>query len=164
MRLKKFAGIALGATLAVSIISQSAFAYTINEVKKEEYLASGIHRQNIERFTSEGWQNLNIITIDTTNQANEIRAIFNTGGIANRSNVRDMLNAHGAVAAVNGDYFNYQPLPTSIGVIVNNGKIVTSAQMAQSKLPSFYINNTGDAHVDYILSLIHISEPTRRPG
>lgn len=159
MRLKKFAGIALGATLAVSIISQSAFAYTINEVKKEEYLASGIHRQNIERFTSEGWQNLNIITIDTTNQANEIKAIFNTGGIANRSNVRDMLNAHGAVAAVNGDYFNYQPLPTSIGVIVNNGKIVTSAQMAQSKLPSFYINNTGDAHVDYITQTIYVVNP-----
>lgn len=159
MKFKKLTSLALGATLAFSIAVQSAFAYTISEAKKEEYLASGIHRQNIERFTSEGWQNFNVITIDTTNQANEIRAIFNTGGIANRSNVLDMLNAHGAVAAVNGDYFNYQPLPTSIGLIVNNGKIVSSAQMEQNKLPSFYINNTGDAHVDYITQTIYVLNP-----
>lgn len=159
MRLKKFTRLALSATLAFTLFTQSTYAYTINEVRSEEYLASGIHRQNIERFTSEGWQNLNILTIDTTNNANEIKAIFNTGGIANRSNVRDILNANGAVAAVNGDYFNYIPIPTSIGLIVNNGKIVTSAQMEQNKLPSFYITNSGDSHVDYITQTIYVVNP-----
>lgn len=159
MKFKKLASFVLSASLAFTIISQNSFAYTINEEKHEEYLASGVHRQNIERFTSEGWQNFNIITIDTSNQNNEIRAIFNTGGIANRTNVRDMLNAHGAVAAVNGDYFNYQPLPTSIGLIVNNGKIISSAQMDQNKLPSFFINNGGDAHVDYITQTIYVINP-----
>ena len=109
MKFKRIASIALSATLAFSILSQSSLAYIINEERKEEYLASGVHRAHIERFTSEGWQNLNVLTIDTTNQMNEIKAIFNTEGVSHRSNVRDMVNVSGAIAGVNGDYFNYQP-------------------------------------------------------
>ena len=54
MKFKRIASIALSATLAFSILSQSSLAYIINEERKEEYLASGVHRANIERFTSEG--------------------------------------------------------------------------------------------------------------
>ena len=119
MKFKRIASIALSATLAFSILSQSSLAYIINEERKEEYLASGVHRAHIERFTSEGWQNLNVLTIDTTNQMNEIKAIFNTEGVSHRSNVRDMVNVSGAIAGVNGDYFNYQPHPSTLGMIVN---------------------------------------------
>ena len=91
MKLKRFASIALSATLALSILSQSSFAYIINEERKDEYLASGVQRSHIERFTSEGWQNFNVLTIDTANQTNELRAIFNTDGLMHRTNVKDMV-------------------------------------------------------------------------
>ena len=150
MKFKRIASIALSATLAFSILSQSSLAYIINEERKEEYLASGVHRAHIERFTSEGWQNLNVLTIDTTNQMNEIKAIFNTEGVSHRSNVRDMVNVTGAIAGVNGDYFNYQPHPSTLGMIVNDGKLISSAQEGKNKLPVFYQSNTGDSQLGYI--------------
>lgn len=150
MKFKRIASIALSATLAFSILSQSSLAYIINEERKEEYLASGVHRAHIERFTSEGWQNLNVLTIDTTNQMNEIKAIFNTEGVSHRSNVRDMVNVTGAIAGVNGDYFNYQPHPSTLGMIVNDGKLISSAQEGKNKLPVFYQSSTGDSQLGYI--------------
>lgn len=150
MKFKRIASIALSATLAFSILSQSSLAYIINEERKEEYLASGVHRAHIERFTSEGWQNLNVLTIDTTNQMNEIKAIFNTEGVSHRSNVRDMVNVSGAIAGVNGDYFNYQPHPTTLGMIVNDGKLISSAQEGKNKLPVFYQSSAGDSQLGYI--------------
>lgn len=150
MKFKRIASIALSATLAFSILSQSSLAYIINEEKKEEYLASGVHRAHIERFTSEGWQNLNVLTIDTTNQMNEIKAIFNTEGVSHRSNVRDMVNVTGAIAGVNGDYFNYQPHPSTLGMIVNDGKLISSAQEGKNKLPVFYQSSAGDSQLGYI--------------
>lgn len=150
MKFKRIASIALSATLAFSILSQSSLAYIINEERKEEYLASGVHRAHIERFTSEGWQNLNVLTIDTTNQMNEIKAIFNTEGVSHRSNVRDMVNVTGAIAGVNGDYFNYQPHPSTLGMIVNDGKLISSAQEGKNKLPVFYQSNAGDSQLGYI--------------
>lgn len=150
MKFKRIASIALSATLAFSILSQSSLAYIINEERKEEYLASGVHRAHIERFTSEGWQNLNVLTIDTTNQMNEIKAIFNTEGVSHRSNVRDMVNVTGAIAGVNGDYFNYQPHPSTLGMIVNDGKLISSAQEGKNKLPVFYQSSAGDSQLGYI--------------
>lgn len=150
MKFKRIASIALSATLAFSILSQSSLAYIINEERKEEYLASGVHRAHIERFTSEGWQNLNVLTIDTTNQMNEIKAIFNTEGVSHRSNVRDMVNVSGAIAGVNGDYFNYQPHPSTLGMIVNDGKLISSAQEGKNKLPVFYQSSAGDSQLGYI--------------
>ena len=150
MKFKRIASIALSATLAFSILIQSSLAYIINEERKEEYLASGVHRAHIERFTSEGWQNLNVLTIDTTNQMNEIKAIFNTEGVSHRSNVRDMVNVSGAIAGVNGDYFNYQPHPSTLGMIVNDGKLISSAQEGKNKLPVFYQSSAGDSQLGYI--------------
>lgn len=150
MKFKRIASIALSATLAFSILSQSSLAYIINEERKEEYLASGVHRAHIERFTSEGWQNLNVLTIDTTNQMNEIKAIFNTEGVSHRSNVRDMVNVSGAIAGVNGDYFNYQPHPSTLGMIVNDGKLISSAQEGKNKLPVFYQSSAGGSQLGYI--------------
>lgn len=150
MKFKRIASIALSTTLAFSILSQSSLAYIINEERKEEYLASGVHRAHIERFTSEGWQNLNVLTIDTTNQMNEIKAIFNTEGVSHRSNVRDMVNVSGAIAGVNGDYFNYQPHPSTLGMIVNDGKLISSAQEGKNKLPVFYQSSAGASQLGYI--------------
>ena len=159
MKLKRFASIALSATLALSILSQSSFAYIINEERKDEYLASGVQRSHIERFTSEGWQNFNVLTIDTANQTNELRAIFNTDGLMHRTNVKDMVSVHGAVAGVNGDYFNYQPLPSTLGVIVNDGRLISSAQEGGNNLPAFYQGSAGDAHVGFINQSVDVINP-----
>lgn len=156
MKFKRIASIALSATLAFSILSQSSLAYIINEERKEEYLASGVHRANIERFTSEGWQNLNVLTIDATSGMNEIKAMFNTEGVSHRSNVKDMVSVSGAVAGVNGDYFNYQPHPSTLGVIVNDGKLISSAQEGKNNLPVFYQSSAGDSHVGYITQSVDI--------
>lgn len=159
MKFKRIASIALSATLAFSILSQSSLAYIINEDRKEEYLASGVHRSHIERFTSEGWQNINVLTIDTTNQTNELKAMFNTEGLIHRSNVKDMVSVSGAVAGVNGDYFNYQPQPSTLGLVVNDGKLISTTQEGANNLPVFYQTASGDSHVGYITQSVDVLNP-----
>lgn len=124
--------------------------HIIYETSNSENLSSGVVHENIRKFTNNGWLNINVIRIDMDNQYTELKGLFNSEGIPNRGKVSTLVEKSGAVAAVNGDYFNYQPLPSAMGTLINDGEIISSPIELGWALPTFYLTERNTAGIEYL--------------
>ncbi len=124
--------------------------YSIYESKESQHLSSGVTHEKILKFTTDGWWNINVIRIDLKDEYTELKGLINPSGIPNRDKVTSLVNKHNAVAAVNGDYFNYAPLPSAMGSLINNGEVISSPVEIAYKLPSFYLTESNIGVVDYL--------------
>ncbi len=122
----------------------------IYETTSSENLSSGVVYEQIRRFTNLGWWNINVIRVDLSDQYTELKGLFNPDGIPNRDKVSKMVEKSGAIAAINGDFFNYQPLPSTLGAMINDGEMISSPRTLDQALPTFYISNSNNAGVDYL--------------
>jgi len=120
--------------------------FTIYETKTSQYLGSGIKYENIKRFTSDGWWNINVIRVDLTDQYAQIKGLIGKNGISSRDTVSNMVTNSKAVAGVNGDFFNYTPIPYSLGTLVSDGKVISSPRDQALALPTLFLdlNNNPD--------------------
>lgn len=123
--------------------------YEIHSSKNLEYLASGVSYEHIRKFTALGWWNINVIRVDLENEYTELKGLFNKEGIAKRDSVSNMVEKHDAVGGVNGDYFSYTPLPSTLGGLISDGQVIISPIELAYALPSFYLTNDNKGGVEY---------------
>lgn len=122
----------------------------IYETINTENISSGVKHENILRFTTQGWWNINVLRIDLNDNYTELKGLFNKNGLPNRDKVSSMVEKSGAVAGVNGDYFDYQPLPSSLGTLINDGELISSPIGKPYTLPSVYVTNQNKAGIEYL--------------
>ena len=124
---------------------------TIYETSSSENIASGVVHEHILRFTNDGWWNINVTRVDLTNPYVEIKGLINPDGIPKRSTVSNLVDTYNAVAAVNADYFNYQPVASSLGPLINNGELISTSHFnfAQA-LPTFFLDSNNNASITYL--------------
>jgi exopolysaccharide biosynthesis protein len=122
----------------------------IYETTNSQNISSGIKHENLRKFTESGWLNINVIRIDLTDEYTELKGLMNPNGIPSRDKVSTMVDKSGAVAAINGDYFNYKPLPSSLGTMINDGELISSPIELEWALPTLYITNGDKANIDYL--------------
>lgn len=122
----------------------------IYEKNNLQHISSGVVHENIQRFTDQGWWNINVLRINLRDNYTELKGLFNPSGIPNRDKVSSLVEKSGAIAAVNGDYFNYQPLPSAMGTLINDGEIISSPIELAWSLPTFYITKSDKTGIDYL--------------
>lgn len=125
MILKKIAAIT---TAAVILLTSTAYGslYTVYDLSEEVRLSRGITYEKIEKYTSAGWMNINVIRADLTDEYTTIKPINNEDGVSNRTVLSSMMKSSGAVGAVNGDFF-YMGDPTyTYGPLIRDNKLITS--------------------------------------
>lgn len=153
---KIFISVLAASTIMTSTYSVYANKITVNmpyEIytsQNQEHLASGVSYENIKKFTALGWWNINVIRIDLEDEYTELKGLFNKEGISKRDTVSNMVEKHDAVAGVNGDYFSYSPLPTSLGGLITDGEIIVSPIELAYALPSFYLTHNNEGDVGYL--------------
>lgn len=123
---------------------------TIYSGHEENILSSGVTHENIKRFTASGWHNINVIKVDLTNPYTNIQGIFNQDGIPKKDSVSGMVEKSGAVAGINGDFFNFKPLASAMGTLINNGEMISSPIEMAYALPTFFIDTEKGAQVGYM--------------
>ncbi len=122
---------------------------TIYQFVDKTNLGSGIVHENVKVSTIYGKWNINVVRIDTKNEYPELKGLINPEGLNYRDTVTNMVNKSGAVAGINGDYFNYSPVPSSLGTLINNGEVISSPITRKYALPTFYLNQENKASIDY---------------
>ncbi len=118
---------AFSAALAI-LLSSYAYGslYTVSDLSEQTRLSTGITYEKIERYTSAGWMNINVIRTDLTDEYTEIKPITAENGVGTRTPLSSMIKSSGAAAAVNGDFF-YMGDPTyTYGPLIKDGKLITS--------------------------------------
>lgn len=126
MVMKKIAAFSVSLMLMFTSTALASNLYTVYDLSKETRLSSGITYENIEKFTSQGWMNINVIRANLTDEYTKVAPVTSDKGVSNRTSLSSMLKSAGAVAGVNGDFF-YMGDPTyTYGALIKNGKVITS--------------------------------------
>ncbi len=114
----------LGLALAVLLFSVPARAEDIWAEKTEKTITEGVRLVRDVRFSSAGWHRANILEVDLKNENLELTALFDSRGISKNKTVLSMAEEKGVVAAVNGDFFNWEGTP--LGFTVEDGRVISS--------------------------------------
>lgn len=126
MKLKKIAALSLSVVMMLSSTAYGSDLYTVYDLKNETRLSSGITYERIEKYTSQGWMNINVVRANLNDEFTKVAPVTSANGVSNREALSSMLKSSGAVAGVNGDFF-YMGDPTyTYGALIRDGKIITS--------------------------------------
>ncbi len=148
--------VVVGASLVMFTTPSHAAAITVNmphpiyESRESQHLSSGVKHENILRFTTAGWWNINVIRVNLKDEYTELKGLINPNGIPSRDKVSTLVSKHNAVAGVNGDYFNYAPLPSAMGTLINKGEVISSPVELAYALPTFFLSQSNIGGVDYL--------------
>lgn len=135
---------------AIQVDAQS-MPKTIYEFKTSEPLSSGAVHEHIKRFTTNGWFNIHVLRMDLKNPTQEVAVMKGPQGLQKRSTVNQMVDATpNAIGGVNGDYFESSPMPSTLGVAISNGEILSSAPHLAYALPAFYVDGQDNGGVTYL--------------
>lgn len=89
-------------------------------------VASGVLKKEYRWELPAGPANIYVLEVDLANPYVQVDVIPGAGKITQRLNVSAMANATGAVAAVNGDFYNTQAEGAPIGPMVKDGRLWSS--------------------------------------
>lgn len=124
--------------------------YTIYQNVEKNNISAGVVHEKIMRFTTSGWWNINVLRINLLNPYTELKSLVNPNGLPNRDKVSSMVEKHNAIAGINGDFFNYSPLPSTLGALIDNGDLLTDRRDdATPALPGFFVDFLNTAKIDY---------------
>ncbi len=150
---KRICAVATAVFLMFNPFFSGAYAdssQVINDETKSEVLADGVKHTSIARFTTSGWLDINVVEVDLSNKNTDIDVLYGSEGLAKTSVVSAMAKESGAIAAINGDFFDTKT-GSPIGQIVSNGTLISAPpdKGLYGKLSSFNINDNGNAFFDY---------------
>lgn len=123
---------------------------TIHERYSANPISSGVTHEHIQKFTSFGWWNINVLRVDLSDPYTDIQGLFNEKGISSRDKVSSMVEKSNAVAGINGDFFNYSPIGVSLGSFINNGEIISSRGDHADPLPGIFVDLLNNVKIDYL--------------
>ncbi|MGB9780378.1 phosphodiester glycosidase family protein [Caldanaerobacter sp.] len=142
----------------VSLAEVTNAAYKILDQKQEtEVISRGVTHTHLLYFTDEGFININVLKIDLENPYVDLSTIFSPFGIKERMSIRELANSYGAVAAINGDFFDPKT-GFVIGATVKDGNLITDPA-SNGKMATFYIDKTGTPYIDYWAKNMSITLP-----
>lgn len=148
-KLKFLLVVLLSLTLLVSpMVSLAESPYYIHDIHSRSVVTRGVVHTNLHRFTKEGWQNINILEIDLKDNTISIDTIFSERGISKRDTLSTMVKSSGAIAAINGDFFNTAVNSSPLGPVVQGGNLVTAPYTGMN-MASFYLNKSNVPFIDF---------------
>ncbi len=148
----------------ILISSNAAFASVdkIYEFNNTEEIMKGVTKNHIRRLTSSGWQNINIVEADLSEDHLDITLLKSDKTIHKLDNVLNMANNEDTVAAINGDFFSWNNSVSgdgsSVGIEYKDGEMLSS--FANSwEYASVIQTEDGEFLFDYIDAYMTITAP-----
>ena len=126
MSIKKITAFSVGLALMFNATAYGSSLYNVYDLTKQTRLSTGVTHESIERYTSIGWMNINVVRADLTDRYTNVEPINSENGVSNRAPLSAMIKSSGAIAGVNGDFF-YMGDPTyTYGALIKDGNLITS--------------------------------------
>jgi len=157
MKVKKI--LVLSLLLVATISAKPAIASTLTNVTlpntiyervDTEDISSGVKHEKIQRLTTSGWWQINVLRISLNDSYTSVGALYHKEGLAARDTISKMVESNNAVAGINGDYFNYQPIPSSMGTLINDGRLLSNPIQQPWSLPTFVLGYDNSVMIDYL--------------
>ncbi|PKM43548.1 MAG: hypothetical protein CVV03_08550 [Firmicutes bacterium HGW-Firmicutes-8] len=115
--------------VALTFLWPAGFAAAYTEVSRtssKDPVAEGVTLEKINIQTAQGIIKVDVLTVDLTNPYVKVDTMVGKNGILTKNQcVSNMANETGAVAAINGDFFQMKE-DAPIGPTIESGELVTS--------------------------------------
>ncbi|KPU26324.1 hypothetical protein TR13x_10655 [Caloranaerobacter sp. TR13] len=121
----------------------------LHERKTIENISSGVVHEHIQKFTSDGWWNINVLRVNLKDKYTSLDVLFNKEGISERETLSNMIKNSKAIAGINGDFFSTAKNSFPLGVVVSNGEMVSSPPYQWDKLPIFAIDKNNHPFISF---------------
>lgn len=148
--LKKFKKILLSVAFFSIIFASTTVhgAELIEDVKERNVIATGVTHVKIDRFTTDGWIDIDVLKLDPKNQFSELIPLIGPNGVSKRAKLSDMINSkEKAVAGINGDFFEMTSMPMALGSLYGENQLILTTPEKAFSRNSFYITKDGKGKV-----------------
>jgi len=154
--MKKFLSVVFMLVLLINISFGYEKIYDLTSDEKQ--ISSGVLYKNIKRFTTSGWININMLTVDLTNDYVKLDLLTPVNGMYNLDTVMNQATNSGAVAAVNGEFFTWvgTNLGSPLGFSMKDGEIVSTPayqNTTKDTLATFSLDESGVPFYQYVKSV-----------
>lgn len=150
------------AVVGAMMLSHSSMAAgmprTIWETKETERLSTGVVHEHLQRFTAQGWWNVNVVRVNLSNPNNRVVGLYSEKGVGTRDSVKNMVEKSGALVGINADFFNKNS--TSLSAMVRDGRVLSSVG-SPDKFPSFVLDRSNLPSIQNMDLTINLTNDTQ---
>lgn len=108
-----------------SVGDANSTAAVIHEERAEETIATGIHLTQFNRFDTQGWVEGAVMKVDLAEESIKTN-LLTPGAVAASSPLSRQMEESGAIAGVNGDFFDIGNTEAALGAEVRAGELLKS--------------------------------------
>lgn len=148
--------VSLSIVVSSATVGQASEPFIIFERANSSKLSGGITHDNIQKFTSVGWWNINVIRVDLRDGYTDIDTIFSKEGVSNKETVSELVKSSNAIAAINGDFFWKTNNNYPLGAMMSNGQIISTPDYVPNEKAVFSITNNKIPFISYWQASINI--------
>lgn len=121
---------------------------TIYESIEKTPMGPGVVHENIKRFTTAGWWNINLLRVDLSNPYVEVKGLYNNESVGKRTRTSQLVEQNHAIGGINADFFYTGKFSGAIGSLIENGEFVTAPNDGiAEKLSGFFIDMFDQANI-----------------
>ncbi|WP_026476661.1 phosphodiester glycosidase family protein [Alkaliphilus transvaalensis] len=139
--------------IVVFLLSLSSGAFANNSFYERvttERISRGVTQSHIQRFDQNGWLNANVMYVDLMDDTLELDLLQSSGGLTTKETLSTMVSRQkNVVGAINGDFFYMTNPDSPMGVMVKDGRMISSP-VINNQLGTLYINNNNNAFAEYL--------------
>ena len=135
-------------------LTSCALPGTIWESSERSIITRGVTLEQNKRFTVDGWLSIDVIRVDLSDRNISLDALYNNAAIQDLTTVKVMAERQGAVAAINGGFFEWNAGwgGSAIGTAMRGGHIDTAFSETNAYgevMASITVNALNEVLIDY---------------
>lgn len=140
-------------------------AQTVYENKTQETITRGVTYEKNSRMTTDGIQDLYVLTIDLTESTLELKEVESKTEYGLKETVQKMLTDNGAIAGVNSDFFGMAgTYSAGFGPVVRDGELVsagTSINQDKNQYGTYVKDKNGNSIFTYFKTTVKFSNSAK---
>lgn len=140
-------------------------AQTVYENKTQETITRGVTYEKNSRMTTDGIQDIYVLTIDLTESTLELKEVESKTEYGLKETVQKMLTDNGAIAGVNSDFFGMAgTYSAGFGPVVRDGELVsagTSINKDKNQYGTYVKDKNGNSIFTYFKTTVKFSNSAK---
>ena len=140
-------------------------AQTVYENKTQETITRGVTYEKNSRMTTDGIQDIYVLTIDLTESTLELKEVESKTEYGLKETVQKMLTDNGAIAGVNSDFFGMAgTYSAGFGPVVRDGELVsagTSINQGKNQYGTYVKDKNGNSIFTYFKTTVKFSNSAK---
>lgn len=140
-------------------------AQAVYENKTQETITRGVTYEKNSRMTTDGIQDIYVLTIDLTESTLELKEVESKTEYGLKETVQKMLTDNGAIAGVNSDFFGMAgTYSAGFGPVVRDGELVsagTSINQDKNQYGTYVKDKNGNSIFTYFKTTVKFSNSAK---